>query len=446
MFFHLQYIHLFKAFLKYTPETSPLPAHVSPWRVCIANAAAISKLMRLYKRNYNLRQICNIAVYMEQTACTIHMLNLPEKAARRDIIHGVKHLEEIAEDWLCARRALSILSVLSRKWNIELPEEAAIILKRSDEKYGTVSISDVPSPHQSSASSRATNSPPQSLSLSPTVNPSEAYSQAPYSSALQPMSLDYSSTTLASELMNDLVTSGIPTAIHNSNAMQQPVTTASPVVLTDPGTGITPWAISPATRTMPSYMQAYAPIHAQAHTPATTAHEQSPVSILPPPPHIGGPRHFQSHQHHSHHHHQQQQQQNQPQVTAQTPSSMFAIDGQDWYLRDSVNWQQNFQAWGVGSAGTTTNPSTTAGTPATTTTTAGGGTSSAANELGRTTATPSSSAAASPDANNNNNNVYMFCGVGGGGLGELDASGFEGLGSLGWVGLPGGLAGLDGLD
>ena len=50
--------------------------------------------MRLYKRSHGLRQICNIAVYILHTACTIHLLNLPDKNARRDITHGVKHLEE----------------------------------------------------------------------------------------------------------------------------------------------------------------------------------------------------------------------------------------------------------------------------------------------------------------------------------------------------------------
>ncbi|KAK2676002.1 Zn(2)-C6 fungal-type DNA-binding domain [Fusarium oxysporum f. sp. vasinfectum] len=153
MFFHLQYIHLFRPFLKYSPTSSPLPPHVSPRRICTANAGAISKLLRLYKKLWNLRQICNIAVYMVHSACTIHLLNLPEKTARRDITHGVKHLEEIAEDWLCARRTLSILSVLARKWNCELPEDAAFVLHRADEKYGTYSTSDVPSPHSQAGAS-----------------------------------------------------------------------------------------------------------------------------------------------------------------------------------------------------------------------------------------------------------------------------------------------------
>jgi hypothetical protein len=135
MFFQLLYIHLFRPFLKYSQTTSPLPPSVSPRRLCTNAAATISKLLRLYKRSHGLRQICNIAVYIAHSACTIHLLNLPDKNAKRDITHGVKHLEEIAESWLCARRTLSILSILSRQWNVELPEEAAAVLKRTDVKF-----------------------------------------------------------------------------------------------------------------------------------------------------------------------------------------------------------------------------------------------------------------------------------------------------------------------
>lgn len=99
----------------------------------------ISKLMRLYKRSHGLRQICNIAVYIVHSACTIHLLNLPDKNARRDIVHGVKHLEEVAEGWLGARRTLGILSAIARKWNVELPEEATTVFARTDAKWGPYS-------------------------------------------------------------------------------------------------------------------------------------------------------------------------------------------------------------------------------------------------------------------------------------------------------------------
>jgi hypothetical protein len=135
MFFQLLYIHLFRPFLRYSQDTSPLPANVSPRRLCSQAAQAISKLLRLYKRSHGLRQICNIAVYIAHSACTIHLLNLPDKNAKRDITHGVKHLEEISDSWLCARRTLAILSVLARQWKVDLPEEAAAVFERTDIKF-----------------------------------------------------------------------------------------------------------------------------------------------------------------------------------------------------------------------------------------------------------------------------------------------------------------------
>jgi hypothetical protein len=113
---------------------------------------------------------------MVHSACTIHLLNLPEKTAKRDIVHGAKHLEEIAEDWLCARRTLSILSVLARKWKIELPEEASTVLARTDAKYGTFSTSDVPSPKSdvSNSAQSAPASPPRGL---PIASPRRANNQ-----------------------------------------------------------------------------------------------------------------------------------------------------------------------------------------------------------------------------------------------------------------------------
>ena len=96
----------------------------------------ISKLLRLYKRTHGLRQICNIAVYISHSACTVHLLNIPDKNAARDLVHGLKHLEEIGESWLCARRTLGILHTVAGRWKIELPEEAGKTLQRAQEKFG----------------------------------------------------------------------------------------------------------------------------------------------------------------------------------------------------------------------------------------------------------------------------------------------------------------------
>jgi hypothetical protein len=329
MFFHLQYIHLFKAFLKYTPATSPLPPHVSPWRMCGANAGAISKLMRLYKKLYDLRQICNIAVYMVQTACTIHILHLPEKTAKRDIIHGVKHLEEIAEDWLCARRALSTLSVLARKWNVELPEEAALVLQRTDEKYGTVSISDVPSPNRSGPS--GTQSPQSHSAQSPAINDKEQYSPPnQYGNPAQPMALDSPARAMPSDMVNGGAGSGRAATLQNMQNQNPrrmaPPLTATSMPMDDPLSAVSSWAVSPGTRTMPSYAQAFAPVHAHA-------------SMGPPQSARPGGRQV-------------------------SPSSLYAIDGQDWYLKDGVNWQQNFQTWGLGAGAGASRPQNAGGSSA----------------------------------------------------------------------------------
>ncbi len=131
MFHQLLYIHLYRPFLKYTCTTSPLPSHVSPRKFCTQAAGSISKLFRLYKRTHGLRQICNIAIYIAHTACTIHLLNLPDKNAKRDIVHGVKQIEEMGGCWTAARRTLRVLNLCAEKWKVELPEEAEAAFARA---------------------------------------------------------------------------------------------------------------------------------------------------------------------------------------------------------------------------------------------------------------------------------------------------------------------------
>jgi hypothetical protein len=137
MFHQLLFIHLYRPFLKYTKSTTVLPPHVSPRKLCTQAASAISKILRIYKRSYGLRQVCNIVIYIAHSACTIHLLNLPEKNAKRDVIHGLRNLEEIAESWLCARRTLRILELTANKWHIDLPSEAAAIFERTHLRWGS---------------------------------------------------------------------------------------------------------------------------------------------------------------------------------------------------------------------------------------------------------------------------------------------------------------------
>ena len=137
MFYHLLYIHLYRPFLKYTRSNSPLPPHVSPRKLCVQAAVAISKLLRIYKRAYGLKQIVNVAVYIAHTACTIHLLNLPEADSQRDIVHGLKNLEEMGEGWLCARRTIRILEISANKWQVPVPNEAMSVFERTHAKWGS---------------------------------------------------------------------------------------------------------------------------------------------------------------------------------------------------------------------------------------------------------------------------------------------------------------------
>ncbi|KAH7136518.1 fungal-specific transcription factor domain-containing protein [Dactylonectria macrodidyma] len=291
MFFHLQYIHLFRPFLKYAPAASPLPPHVSPRRICSANAGAISKLLRLYKKLWNLRQICNIAVYMVHSACTIHLLNLPEKTARRDIIHGIKHLEEIAEDWLCARRTLSILSVLARKWNCELPEDAAFALQRADEKYGTYSMSDVPSPLSNTDSSPLSEG---GLGLQPAgdYSPLTQYTQTQLA---RPMQLP----PVTNPLTTSAPTSNIPLAQQQGMAMDGSRMAFGPESMSR-------WSSAPSSTPMTTYQNSFAPINSNSI--------QNSSRVLPT---------------------------NRSRTSGRAPR----MDGQEWFLNDSARWHQSFETW-----------------------------------------------------------------------------------------------------
>lgn len=135
MFHQTLYIHLFRPFLKFSAQsqstaTTPL-SHLDPRKACLAAATTISKYLRFYKHRYKLRQICNVAGYFIHSACTIHLLNLPQKTAARDIVQGLQGLEDMGNCWLVARRSLVIIDILVRRWRLEIPEEASVILMRS---------------------------------------------------------------------------------------------------------------------------------------------------------------------------------------------------------------------------------------------------------------------------------------------------------------------------
>lgn len=251
----------------------------------------ISKLLRLYKRSHGLRQICNIVVYIAHSACTIHLLNLPEKNARRDIIHGVKHLEEIAEGWLCARRTLGILSVLGKRWKVELPEEATTVLARTDAKFGPWTDVSTPRPVKS---------------LEPTQQPIEDAQQTQTSPALQPysMSLASTATQFFDRSGNSLSMSSQAEAAHRtSEARSLPPNDANPLAY-------------PRAQRQPADLQQQS--GSTAATPASTQGRQSIDAAS---------------------------------SSGNSPSQLFGgvdqliREGQDWWLRDQNQLAVGFDNW-----------------------------------------------------------------------------------------------------
>ena len=110
-------------------------------------------------------------------------------------MHGVKHLEEISAGWICASRTLGILSQLAKKWQVELPDEAAAVLARTDRKNGTFSrpsdpMVDVQQPvfrnitSAATATSQALKTQPSSVHQPPAPQPRQstdtAYALPPY--------------------------------------------------------------------------------------------------------------------------------------------------------------------------------------------------------------------------------------------------------------------------
>ncbi len=364
MFYHLLYIHLFRPFLKYSPSTSPLPPDVSPRKMCTAAAAQISKIMRIYKRTYGLRQICNVAVYIVHSACTIHLLNLPladssistsadgtkvssegvGKAAKRDIVHGVKQLEEVAEDWLCARRTLSILSVLARKWNIVLPEEAKLVLERTDSRFGTFSTGDVPSPAQTQLTGENNS---QRTSASPR--------DTDFNSVAGVVDHGYGATSMAEMMQMNPMATANPISMHTP---QPPSPFAMDNFSFCPSGqnqySPTPYANSPA-RLPPQTIDRQPQIpyvqqqHQQQHRTPPLYQPMAATSISQPsqpspgfhPIHTGQPR---SRRHHSN------SSTPPPQAQQLSPSNMFGHisaleNSQDWWLRDQAALAVGFENW-----------------------------------------------------------------------------------------------------
>ena len=336
MFFNLLFIHLFRPFLKYSATNTPLPSHVSPRKMCTQAAARISKLLRLYNRTYGLRQVCNIVVYIAHAASTIHLLNLPDRDAARDLGHGVRQLDDVAQAWPCARRTLATLARQGRKWNIALPEDVALALARAEAKYADAAAASPP-PHHGAVSDpppkdeRRRNGPD---TVSPTLQQAQRLVRPPHAHAPPPAAavaggggghglvLSPSMPSLVDDTGSSIATDPAPPLDAPAPPMPPLVPTTNPAAQLQPQRSRPPppagaWAFAtggPGDTDM-----------AMGANPAANMGAMGVESIPPLPPQ------------------QQQQQQNAHGALFSSLDSLFE-EGRDWWFRDQ---SQVYDAWGA---------------------------------------------------------------------------------------------------
>jgi hypothetical protein len=76
---------------------------------------------------YGLRRVASPITSWVLSACTIHLLNLPNETAANNLTQGLHDLEAMSVNHAFAARAIDIIRSLSSKWTIALPEGAAAV-------------------------------------------------------------------------------------------------------------------------------------------------------------------------------------------------------------------------------------------------------------------------------------------------------------------------------
>ncbi|KAI5296621.1 hypothetical protein KEM52_005572 [Ascosphaera acerosa] len=138
----LLYIHLYRPFLKSSGSTHLLPSPALARKMCTEAATAITTIARIFDDTYGFQYMSGVAVYFIHSACTIHMMNLPEQQASQCLTAGLQCLEYMANHWRSARRALRIIDLSAVKWGVDLPAQADEVLQRTYTTYGSLGAFD----------------------------------------------------------------------------------------------------------------------------------------------------------------------------------------------------------------------------------------------------------------------------------------------------------------
>ncbi|KAL6714818.1 hypothetical protein ACLMJK_007078 [Lecanora helva] len=119
MYYHTVVLHLFRPFLKVDLTTSS----VSPREICTSCANNIVSILSTYRQMYGVRLGTVLMTHIILSSSIIHLLNLPNASAARDLTFSIDSLREMSTSHAFAKRCILVVIKLAKQWNIDLPPE-----------------------------------------------------------------------------------------------------------------------------------------------------------------------------------------------------------------------------------------------------------------------------------------------------------------------------------
>ncbi|KAF2809283.1 uncharacterized protein BDZ99DRAFT_443474 [Mytilinidion resinicola] len=119
MYYHTCIVHLFRPLMK----VDILHSDIRPREVCIDSANTVSDIMRLYRRHYSLRSCNLLLTHILLSITTVHLINSSNPVSRRNLIDGLRAMEDMSTCHYFTARTFKIIYNLCQKWNLPFPDE-----------------------------------------------------------------------------------------------------------------------------------------------------------------------------------------------------------------------------------------------------------------------------------------------------------------------------------
>ncbi len=145
MYYHTVVLHLFRPFLKVDLTNSRL----SPREICTSCAEYTASLLSTYRQTYGLRRVTVLMAHITLSSSIIHLLNLPNPSASRNLSLSISSLRELSTAHAFATRCVHIITSLATQWNISLPVEISLRNTGAGKSLRVESAFDLPQPQSS---------------------------------------------------------------------------------------------------------------------------------------------------------------------------------------------------------------------------------------------------------------------------------------------------------